>query len=29
VMREGEVTGLFERHEATQERVMTAAVGVA
>ncbi|HKE74839.1 MAG TPA: sugar ABC transporter ATP-binding protein [Acidimicrobiales bacterium] len=29
VMREGEQTGLFERAEATEERVMTAAVGVA
>jgi rhamnose transport system ATP-binding protein len=29
VMREGEQTGLFDRTEATQERVMTAAVGVA
>jgi rhamnose transport system ATP-binding protein len=29
VMREGEQTGLFERAEATQESVMTAAVGVA
>jgi rhamnose transport system ATP-binding protein len=29
VMREGEQRGLFERAEATQERVMTAAVGVA
>jgi rhamnose transport system ATP-binding protein len=29
VMREGAQTGLFERTEATQERVMTAAVGVA
>src|ERR687892_1479492 len=29
VMREGEQTGLFDRAEATQERVMTAAVGVA
>ena len=29
VMREGEQTGLFDRSEATQERVMTAAVGVA
>ena len=27
VMREGEQTGLFDRAEATQERVMTAAVG--
>jgi len=27
VMREGEQTGLFERAEASQERVMTAAVG--
>jgi rhamnose transport system ATP-binding protein len=29
VMREGEQTGVFDRSEATQERVMTAAVGVA
>ena len=29
VMREGTPTGLFERAEATQERVMTAAIGVA
>ena len=29
VMREGEQTGVFDRDEATQERVMTAAVGVA
>jgi ABC-type sugar transport system ATPase subunit len=29
VMREGAPTGLFDRTEATQERVMTAAVGVA
>jgi rhamnose transport system ATP-binding protein len=29
VMREGEQTGLFDRTEATEERVMTAAVGVA
>ena len=29
VMREGEQTGLFDRADATQERVMTAAVGVA
>ena len=29
VMREGEQTGMFDRSEATQERVMTAAVGVA
>jgi rhamnose transport system ATP-binding protein len=29
VMREGEQTGLFDRDDASQERVMTAAVGVA
>jgi rhamnose transport system ATP-binding protein len=29
VMREGEQTGLFERADATQENVMTAAVGAA
>jgi rhamnose transport system ATP-binding protein len=29
VMREGEQTGLFDRADVTQERVMTAAVGVA
>ena len=29
VMREGTPTGLFDRAEATQERVMTAAMGVA
>jgi rhamnose transport system ATP-binding protein len=29
VMREGQQTGLFDRADATQERVMTAAVGVA
>ena len=29
VMREGEQRGLFERADATQERVMAAAVGVA
>jgi rhamnose transport system ATP-binding protein len=29
VMREGEQTGVFDRSDATQERVMTAAVGVA
>jgi ABC-type sugar transport system ATPase subunit len=27
VMREGRVRGIFDRAEATQERVMTAAVG--
>ena len=29
VMREGRQTGLFDRAEATQERIMTAAVGAA
>jgi rhamnose transport system ATP-binding protein len=29
VLREGAQTGLFDRADATQERVMTAAVGVA